>query len=275
MASSPRRWMVAAIQMTSTADRDRNLSIAGRLARRAARSGARLIALPENFSYLHSEGSPFPYRDGPRGELVGWLRSLSSDLGCWLLAGSIPERIAGSRRVHNTSLLLDPSGRLVARYRKIHLFDVDIPGKVSLKESRTVARGRKVVAASTPLGKLGLSICYDLRFPELYRRLVRAGAQVIFVPSAFTAVTGPHHWMPLLRVRALENQCWVVAPAQVGRHSPARKSHGHTMIVDPWGRVVAMKASGEGIVKAEIDLDALERIRRGLPSLRHIRPALL
>ena len=269
-----RRWTVAAVQLTSTADRERNLDMAERLVRRAAASGAALVALPENFSYLHSEGRPIPYREAINGPLVARLRSLARELRCFLLAGSLPEPVPASTRVYNTSLLIDPRGTLLARYRKIHLFDIDVPGRVSLKESRTIAPGDRPVVVDTPLGRLGLSICYDLRFPELYRWLARAGAEVIFVPAAFTAYTGPFHWLPLLRSRAIENQCWVVAPAQVGRHSRGRASHGHTVVIDPWGEVVALRRKGAGIVTATIDLDRLAKVRAGLPALRHTHPEI-
>jgi predicted amidohydrolase len=266
-----RPWRVAAIQMTSTDDVERNLATARRLVRAAAHEGAALVALPENFAYLRSEGAEVRYRQGLRGELVRWLAQLAAETGCYLLAGSIPERIPRSRRIHNTSLLLDPRGRVVAVYRKMHLFDVDIAGRVAFQESRTVAPGRRPVVARTPLGRFGLSICYDLRFPELYRRLVLAGAEVVFVPSAFTAYTGRFHWLALLRARAIENQCWVVAPAQTGRHSPTRRSFGHTAIIDPWGEVVALRERGQGIVVSEIDLARVEEVRRSLPCLDHCR----
>ena len=170
--------------------------------------------------------------------------------------------------------MIGPAGERLAVYRKIHLFDIEIRGGVELVESRSVAPGDKPVVVSTRLEKLGLSICYDLRFPELYRKLARRGAQVLFVPAAFTAYTGPHHWLPLLRARAIENQSWVVAPAQVGRHNPDRRSHGETVVIDPWGKVVARKPKGQGWVAARIDLAALEEVRRGLPCLEHARPAL-
>lgn len=269
-----RRWRVAAVQMTSTGNRNKNLATAERLARHAARQGADLISFPENFSYLRSEGSQVRRSDELEGELVGRLKDLARELACYLLAGSIPERIPRSRRVHNTSLLISPTGKLVAVYRKMHMFDVRIRAGVNFMESRWVAPGDRTVVVNTPLGRLGLSICYDLRFPELYRRLARQGAQVLFVPSAFTAYTGRHHWMPLLRARAIENQCWLVAPAQVGRHSARRSSHGHTAILDPWGNVAALLEQGEGVVTAEIDLDRVERVREDLPCLDHVRPEL-
>lgn len=270
-----RRWRVAAIQLTSTADVDRNVARATRWVRRAAARGARLVALPENFAHLRSEGRPITFKERLDGELVRSFAGLARDLGIHLLLGSFPEAIPRSRRIYNTSVLLGPDGARLAVYRKMHLFDIQIRGGAVLAESKTVAPGGPPVVADTPLGKLGLSICYDLRFPELYRQLVRRGSVVLFVPSAFTAYTGPHHWLPLLRARAIENQAWVVAPAQVGRHNAKRHSHGETAIIDPWGRVVARKPKGEGPVEAEIDLGLVDKVRRGLPCLDHVRPELL
>ena len=274
MSRTIRRWRVAAVQMTSTENREKNLAVAERLAKRAADEGAALVALPENFSYLRL-GSKNRYADALDGEVIERLRGLASGLRVHLLVGSIPEKIRGSSRVHNTSVLLSPQGRTLAVYRKLHLFDVKLRGRAVFEESRLVSPGEEPVVASTPLGRLGLSICYDLRFPELYRRLTWAGAEVLFIPSAFTAYTGRFHWMPLLQARAIENQCWVVAPAQTGVHGPRRTSHGHTAVLDPWGTVVAVREKGEGIVVAEIDLDQLATIRAGLPCLQHVRPELL
>jgi predicted amidohydrolase len=265
------RWVVAAVQLTSTTDVERNCRVAERQVERAAASGADLVALPENFAFLRWEGSPQTLRVDLDGELVNRFRRLARRLGCFLLLGSIPERIPRSRRIHNTSLLVNRRGEIVAAYRKLHLFDVDIPGTVTLSESASVRAGVDPVVVRTELGTFGLSICYDLRFPELYRRLTFAGAEVLFVPAAFTAFTGPHHWLPLLRARAIENQCWVVAPAQVGVHNEQRRSHGETVVLDPWGRVVARRLRGAGFVSAEIDRARLHRIRAGLPCLRHTR----
>lgn len=261
--------------MTSTEDRAKNLESAERLARRAAQKGATLIAFPENFTYVRPYGGRQEYAESLEGEMITRLRELAAELGCYLLAGSVPEKIRRSTRVHNTSILVSPKGELLGVYRKIHLFDVHMRGRAVFEESRVVEPGDRPVIVDTPLGRLGLSICYDLRFPELYRRLVREGATVLFVPSAFTAYTGRHHWMPLLQARAIENQCWVIAPAQVGRHGPRRESHGHTAVLDPWGTVVALREKGEGVVVAEIDLDMVERTRAGLPCLEHVRPELL
>jgi predicted amidohydrolase len=271
----PRRWEAAAVQMTSTTDVDCNVRRAASLIRDAAEDGADLVALPENFAYLRTEGTKLEFKTTIEGDLVRSMRDLARELGVHLLLGSIPERVPRSPRTHNTSVLIGPRGDVLAVYRKMHLFDIDIRGRVSLRESRFVAPGKRPVLADTRLGRLGLSVCYDLRFPELYRWLALRGAQVLFVPAAFTAYTGPHHWLPLLRARAIENQCWVVAPAQVGRHSADRQSHGETVIIDPWGVVVARKARGQGSVAAEIDLERLDRVRRGLPCLEHTHPSLV
>jgi predicted amidohydrolase len=261
--------------MTSTANVRRNLTRARRLIREAAGAGAHLVALPENFAYLRPEGTRVGFKEPLDGELVRGLGDEARRLGCYLLLGSIPERIPRSRRIHNTSVLLGPEGQVLAAYRKMHLFDIEMRGTGELRESLTVAAGDRPVVAETPLGKLGLSICYDLRFPELYRRLALAGASVLFVPAAFTAYTGRFHWLPLLRARAIENQCWVVAPAQVGRHSRGRQSHGETAIIDPWGEVRARLPRREGFVDAWIDPRITDRVRGGLPCLDHVRPHLL
>ena len=269
------RFRVAAVQMTSTEDVARNLARAETSIRAAVEAGADLVALPENFAFLRYEGSPITLREPLDGEVVGTMRRLARELRRHLLLGSIPEHVPGQKRIFNTSVLIGPDGKLLATYRKLHLFDIDIPDGVSFQESKTVRPGAEPVVVDTALGRLGLSICYDLRFPELYRHLALAGAQVLFVPSAFTAFTGPAHWLPLLRARAIENLCWVVAPAQVGRHNEHRHSHGETVIIDPWGKVVARLPRRRGFVDAEIDLGEVKRVRRGLPCLDNVRPDLL
>jgi deaminated glutathione amidase len=195
--------------------------------------------------------------------------------GIAVLLGSIPERIDGDGRVHNTSVLLGGDGSPIAIYRKIHLFDIDIPGMEHLKESRAVRPGDTLVAADLPTAggpvRIGLTICYDLRFPELYRALMKAGAQVLAVPSAFTERTGKDHWEILLRARAIENLAYVIAPAQVGVHGKGRSSHGHAVVIDPWGAILAQVADGEGLAVAEIDFDRQDRLRRELPALDHLR----
>lgn len=268
-------WVVSAVQMTSTADVRKNTARAERWIRRAAGEGAHLVALPENFARLVPEGTPPTLKESLDGPLVRRFGELARECGCRILLGSIPERRPRSPRIHNTSVLLAPDGSVEAAYRKMHLFDIDIRGGAVFRESKTVEPGDRPALADTPLGKLGLSICYDLRFPELYRALALAGADVLFVPAAFTAYTGPFHWMTLLRARAIENQCWVVAPAQSGRHSARRQSHGETTVIDPWGEVVACRKSGEGLVTAVIDLQRNREVRAGLPCLQHVRRELV
>ena len=266
-----RRVVVAAAQMTSTADVERNLAIAESLVAQAAVRGAALVGLPENFAFLRSEGEPVPQPQPLDGPWVQRMAALARELRITLLLGSLPEAIPDAPRVYNTGVLLGPDGKTLARYRKMHLFDVDIPGMQSLKESKAVAPGTELVVAETACGRLGLSICYDLRFPELYRELVKRGAQLLAVPSAFTDRTGKDHWEPLLRARAIENLAYVFAPAQVGQHARGRFSYGHAMILDPWGSVLAQVPEGEGVALAEIDLERLERLRRELPALQHRR----
>lgn len=263
--------VAAAVQMTSTADVASNLATAERLVEEAADRGATFVGLPENFAFLRSEGQPVPAAQSLDGPWVQRMAALARRRGLTLLLGSLPERIDGDTKVYNTSVLVGPDGTTLAVYRKIHLFDIDLPGMEHLKESRAVRPGTEVVVARAPFGPLGLSICYDLRFPELYRSLVTAGARVLAVPSAFTDRTGRDHWEVLLRARAIENLAFVFAPAQVGEHGKGRASHGHAMIVDPWGRILAEVAEGEGLALAELDFAAQDTVRRELPALHHVR----
>ena len=253
--------------MRSTGDRERNLRAAELHARRAADAGAALIAFPENVAYLRPEGVERPPAEDLDGRTAERFREMAVRHRAWVLAGTIPERIPRSRRVYNTSVLFRADGSVAAVYRKVHLFDVAIPGHARHHESRFVAPGEGAVVASSPWGTLGLSVCYDLRFPETYRALAFAGAEILFVPSAFTAYTGRAHWTVLLRARAIESQAWVVAPAQWGLHHGTRRSYGHTSIVDPWGEVVACRERGTGFVVATIDPARADRVRRELPSL--------
>jgi deaminated glutathione amidase len=263
--------IAAAVQMTSTADVDRNLAEAERLTRLAAGRGARFVALPENFGFLRSEGQPVAEPQALDGPWVRRMAGLARSLEITLLLGSLPEAVPGDTRVYNTSLLLGPDGATLAVYRKIHLFDIELPGLEHLQESKAVVPGVDVVVAEAEFGRVGLSICYDLRFPELYRALARRGALVLAVPSAFTDRTGKDHWEVLLRARAIENLAYVVAPAQVGLHAPGRASHGHAMIVDPWGTILAQVADDAGVAVAPLDFPRQERLRRSLPALSHVR----
>ena len=275
MTKSLRAFTVAAVQMRSTDDRKRNLDIAEAYAAEAAGRGADVIAFPENVADIRAEGARRPPPEGVSGPTAARFAAMAVRHRAFVLAGTIGLRNGRGRKRLNASLLFAPDGTLAAVYRKMHLFDVAIPGRAEFRESATVAAGNAAVVARTPRGIFGLSICYDLRFPELYRHLALAGAEVLFVPSAFTAYTGRAHWTALLRARAIENLAYVVAPAQWGRHAAGRVSFGHTSIVDPWGRVIAERKSGTGVVLARIDLDRVAGFRRELPVLKHVRRGLL
>lgn len=275
MKRGARVFIVAAVQMRSTENRKHNLLRASAWAAEAADRGADLIAFPENVAQLLPEGTARPPGEALDGETAQSFAAMATRHRAWVLAGTIALRAPRGRKVLNASILFAPDGTIAAVYRKMHLFDVAIPGRAVFRESARVAAGDTPVVASTPLGRLGLTICYDLRFPELYRNLVLAGAEVLFVPSAFTAYTGRAHWTALLRARAIENLAYVVAPAQWGRHHEGRASYGHTCVVDPWGRVIASRTRGEGIVTARVDLDRVARLRREFPVLQHVRKDLL
>ncbi len=267
-------YIAACVQLRSTTDTAANLDEVERQIRRAAAAGAELVATPENTAYLGPQFHKVELAEDLDGPTATRFAKLADELGIHLLIGSLAERIPDDpERCHNTSLLFGPTGDRLAHYRKIHLFDVDIPGGLTIAESDSVAPGEALVCVETPLGRLGLSICYDLRFPELYRALVDKGADVLFVPAAFTLTTGKDHWHTLLRARAIETQCWVLAPAQWGTHDEAgkRKSYGHSLIADPWGCVVADKGHGVGLAMAEIDLDRNAAVRQSVPVRQHRR----
>jgi predicted amidohydrolase len=262
---------VAAVQLTSTADKSRNLEAAERFVRAAAADGARLIVLPEMFNVL---GDPEVLRAGAEtldGPTLRWAKELAQRYGVWFVAGSIMERVAGQDKLFNTSCLFDPRGEIPVIYRKIHLFDCDVPG-ASLHESATVMPGGEVVRAEADGVPLGLSICFDLRFPELFRILALGGVRLIVLASAFTEHTGRDHWQVLIRARAIENQVFVVAANQVGASTPKLRWFGRSMIVDPWGVVLAQAPDREGYILADLDFDAQDRIRAQLPSLANRRP---
>jgi predicted amidohydrolase len=263
--------LIAAAQMVSTADKGNNLDSATRLVRRAAELGARLIGLPENFSWMGPEAERTGAAETLEGPTLTRMAELARERRVTLLAGSILESGAPGGRLYNTTVLFGPDGARLAVYRKIHLFDVDVGDGTPYRESAAVAPGSEVVVADTELGRLGLSICYDLRFPEQYRQLARKGATLLAVPAAFTLMTGKDHWEVLLRARAIENQCYLFAPAQGGRHSPQRVTWGHAMVVDPWGLVTARASEGEGLAVAAVDPELQARIRRNLPCLEHRR----
>jgi len=258
--------------MNSNGDLARNLERAEALVREAAGAGAELVALPEKWSLLAGGDELLAGAETLDGTAVTAARSWARELGIALCAGSVAERLPDSGdRVANTSLLIDPEGNVVARYRKLHMFDVDVGG-VAYRESATERPGEEIADGEAGGWKVGLTVCYDLRFPELFRILALRGATLITVPSAFTAATGEPHWEPLLRARAIENQLFVLAPNQHGTAPPHYDSWGHSLIADPWGRVIASHDRGEGIAVAELDLAELERVRRELPSLGNRRP---
>jgi predicted amidohydrolase len=263
---------VAAVQLNSNGAKARNLAAAERLVRAAAADGAELVALPEKWNLLaggEEMAAGAEPLDGPSLTAArGWAR----ELGVHLLAGSIAERATNGGKAFNASVLIGPDGEDLAVYRKIHLFDVEAGG-VAYRESEHEQAGEEIVTAPAGGLELGLSICYDLRFPELYRILALRGARLIAVPSAFTQATGRDHWEVLLRARAIESQAFVLAPNQVGEAPPHYSSYGHSAIVDPWGVVLAQAADGEGFVAADLDLAAQERTREELPSLANRRPA--
>jgi predicted amidohydrolase len=276
----PGRVRVAAIQMTSTDDVAHNLATATGLVRQATADGARLIGLPENFAFLGSdrdhrlsiaESLDEAGATTGRGPILDAMATLARTCGIHLLLGGFPEKGARPDHIRNTAVLLDTDGQIAARYRKIHLFDVDLAGGARFRESDAVEPGRDLVVAPFPWGGLGLSVCYDLRFPELYRGLVAAGARVLAVPSAFTAETGKDHWHVLLRARAVENQAFVLAPAQFGHHGGQRRSYGHALIADPWGVVLAECGDHEGVAVADLDFAYQDGVRGKFPSLAHRR----
>jgi deaminated glutathione amidase len=262
----------AAIQLNSTGDRDRNIERAERLVRRAASDGAQLIGLPEKWSLLGDAETILGGAEPIDGPTVVAARSWSRELGIHLLAGSYAERVPGQEKASNTSLLIDPEGEIVAVYRKIHMFDTDIEG-VAYRESAHEEPGEEIVLGDVGGVQLGLTVCYDVRFPELYRILAVRGARIIAIPSAFTAPTGRAHWEILVRARAIENLLFILAPGQVGEAPPQYDSYGHSLIVDPWGEVLAEAPDGEGFIAADLDLERQERIRTELPSLANRRPA--
>ena len=260
-----------AVQLNSTEDIARNLESANRLVRQAASLGAQLVVLPEKWTVLGTSAQMAAGAQLLDGEAIGWARSLARELGIDLVAGSIVERSPDRPKFCNTSVHVGPDGDVQAVYRKIHMFDVEVDGVV-YAESDTEDPGSEVVVSELAGGAgLGMSVCYDVRFPELYGVLAARGAEVIAVPSAFTLATTRDHWEALLRARAIENQCFVVAPNQCGAHPPGNRSGGRSAIVDPWGVVLAMASDRECAIVAELDFGLLRDVRRRLPSLKHRR----
>ena len=259
---------VAALQMVSTPDVASNLAEARRLIAEAAGEGAQLVLLPEYFCFMgHRDTDKLalaePYRDGP---IQRFLAEAAQQHGVWVIGGTLPLKAPEPDRVLNTTLVFDPSGHEAARYDKIHLFNFE-KGDESFDEARTIRAGNTVVAFDAPFGRVGLSVCYDLRFPELYRRM--GDCALIVVPSAFTYTTGRAHWEMLLRARAVENQCYVLAAAQGGKHENGRRTWGHSMLIDPWGEIVAVRDEGASVVTGVIDPQRIADVRQSLPAWRH------
>jgi predicted amidohydrolase len=262
---------VGAVQLNSTNEADRNRQTADRLIREAAAHGAELVVLPEKWNLLGSGEQMSASAEPLDGPTASWAGALAAELGIDFVAGSMLVKVPGEEKAANTSLHFGPDGHLRASYRKLHMFDVEVDGVV-YAESEHERPGSEIVVSQLADGTgLGMSICYDLRFPELYRSLSAGGAQVLSVPSAFTLATTRDHWEILLRARAIENQCFVVAPNQIGVHPPGHRSGGRSMIVDPWGIVLATAPDHEGVIVADLDLPRMEDIRRRLPALTHRR----
>ena len=273
MSSTQPAVRAGAVQLNSTEDTDRNLETANRLVREAAAMGAEVVVLPEKWSVLGPPEQMTAAAEPLDGRFISWARATARELGIDLVAGSIVERIEGQEKTANTSVHVGPDGELHAVYRKMHMFDVEVDGDV-YAESATEDAGDEVVLSKLDGGvPLGMSICYDVRFPELYRLLAVRGAQVITVPAAFTLATTRDHWEVLLRARAIENQCFVIAPNQIGAHPPGPRCGGRSMIVDPWGLVLAQAPDVETAIVAELDFETVERVRRRIPALAHRRPA--
>jgi predicted amidohydrolase len=264
---------VAAVQLNSTADTAVNLAVADRLTRAAAADGARVIVLPEKWTAMGSDEQQRAAAEPLDGPVVQWARAIARELEVDLVAGSMLELVSGQGKLANTSVHVDPQGEIRAVYRKMHMFDVEIDGR-SYRESELEEPGDEIVLSQTADGvELGLSVCYDLRFPELYRILAVRGARVLVLPAAFTLATTRDHWETLVRARAIENQAFVVAANQYGAHPGGQRSGGRSMIVDPWGIVLAQAADGEGHIVADLDLERQQQIRARLPALAHRRGA--
>lgn len=277
------KFIAAAAQMCSTEDVSANLATCRRLAAQAAKAGARLLVFPECFGFIgrHARdkfavAEHLDDTDGGKGPIMTAMQDIARAHDMWVIAGGIAEVASTDpdtgevTKTHISCPTISPTGQITALYRKIHLFDVEIPGRVVHCESDTNAPGTQTVVADTPLARIGLSVCYDLRFPELYREMaIRMGAQILVVPAAFTAHTGAAHWHVLLRSRAIENQCYVIAAGQHGNHNDKRASYGHSLIIDPWGEIVAEQRQGDGITVGEIDLAGLENRRQQMPVLQH------
>ncbi len=260
--------LVAAVQLTSGADKSANVAAAIDSVRCAAGRGASLIVLPELFTGLGDPARLVAQAEPIPGPTIDALAQVARACRVTLVAGSIAQRAAQPGKVYNTSVLIGPDGALLAAYRKMHLFHIDLPGKLQVREADVMLPGEQIVVTATNVGRLGQAICFDLRFPELFRQLVDQGAEVVALPSAFTTSTGPDHWEVLLRARAIENQVYVIAANQFGPHGPHLASHGRSMIIDPWGLVLATARDGPSVIVAELDPAVVQEVRERLPALK-------
>lgn len=265
---------VAVIQLNTNNNKQDNLNKVKSFIKKAALDGADLVSLPEFFNFM---GEETPERDFiesiPEGESTEILSNLAKEYGIYIHSGSMRE-LYTNEKSYNTTLVIDPKGDIIGKYRKIHLFDSEIEGLPVYKESDIIQSGSEPALVDLPIGKAGLSICYDLRFPEMYRNYALKGAKVLFVPSAFTSYTGMLHWEVLLRARAIENQCYVIAGNQFGSHAPGKSRFGNSMIIDPWGTVIARASEGEGMIMAELRAELIEQVRNSIPCLNHRKPEL-
>ncbi|GAB4542763.1 MAG: carbon-nitrogen hydrolase family protein [Pleurocapsa sp.] len=265
-------YLAAAIQMTSKPDLEKNLVEAEELIELAARQGAELVGLPENFAFLGKEEDKIAQASIIAEKTEKFLKKMAQKFQITILGGGFPVPVPNDpSKAYNTAVLVAPNGQEISRYQKVHLFDVDVPDGNTYRESSTVMAGTSLptIYVSEHLGNLGLSICYDVRFPELYRHLASKGVDVLFIPAAFTAYTGKDHWQVLLQARAIENTAYVIAPAQTGNHYERRYTHGHAMIIDPWGVILADAGTKPGVAVAEINPTRLHQVRQQMPSLQH------
>jgi len=269
-------FRAACVQMRTGLDVAANIAAAEKLIREAKQAGAAFVATPEMTSLFEAESDALfaKVRIEDDDTALKAFRRLAEELSLWLLIGSLPIKV-GERQCANRQFLINPKGQVAAWYDKVHMFDVDLPGGETYRESRNYRRGERAVVADMPWGKLGLSVCYDLRFPQLYRALAKAGASYLVIPAAFTHTTGQAHWHVLQRARAIETGCFVIAPAQGGKHENGRRTFGHSLIVDPWGQVLAEGGEDPGIVVADIDPAKVTEARTRVPALTHDRPFTL
>lgn len=264
-------FKIGVIQMDTQANKPANLEKLEMFIDRAVINGAQMVAMPENIDYIGAKDGAFANAENIPGPLTNFFARKANEHGIWLHCGSFGEIIPNEEKLYNTSLMMNPQGEIIGRYEKIHLYDVDIKDGPSTRESDTKKAGERIVVCDTAFCKVGLSVCYDMRFPELYRIMALRGAKLLFVPANYTLFTGKDHWEIILRTRAIENQCYVVAPAQLGM-KPSFQAYGRSMVINPWGTVLCTAEDRECVVYAEIDTDYVDIIRSQLPSLPNRQP---